>query len=261
MSTKFIKFSKLLILVLILCITFAGCSLFRPPAPKSEETQQKKEPPKPLTQMEQDTDGMIKSIQDVQKKRAKQQREQMQPSKSEEPPPSPPPMPEPDWTKLETTVETLHVRWNAFEPLARSEDVSTEVIDSFEQQLIVLTEQIMARNEENTLVAANKLYSHFPDFLNLYKHNQPPEVKEAKSLARQIVMYGQQDKWDESKTMLEDMKKAWQSAKTSMTKSDKNLNKRIDAAIIDFSYVVGEKKKNLAQLKGDILIDNLDQIK
>ena len=293
MSTKFMKFSKLLILVLILCITFAGCGLFRPSAPKSKDTQQKKEPPKSLTQMEEATDSMIKSLQDVQKKRAKQQREQMQPSKSEEPkkeqgqgqgqsqgqsqgsqgqsqgqspsppppPPSPPPLPEPNWAKLETTAESLHVKWNSFEPLARSEDASTETIDSFEKQLIVLTEQIMARNEENTLIAANKLYSHYPIFLKLFMHKQPPEVKEAKYLARQIVMYGQQDKWDESKTMLGDMKKAWQNAKTSMTKSDKNLNKRIDAAIIDFSYVVGEKKKNLTQLKGDILINNLDQIK
>ena len=54
--------------------------------------------------------------------------------------------------------------------------------------------------------------------------------------------------------------KAWQEAKTKMKKPDDMLNKRIEAAISDFQFVVSEKKINMARIKGNILINNLDQV-
>ena len=124
------------------------------------------------------------------------------------------PVPQPDGT-LESTVEGLNELWNSYEPLARSEGLR-ETIKGFDDQLMALTEQIMARNEEKTLLAANTLYLYYPDFLKLYSHNQPPEVKQIKGLTRQILTYGQQDRWEDTKPLLDQMKKAWQEAKTKM---------------------------------------------
>jgi hypothetical protein len=45
-----------------------------------------------------------------------------------------------------------------------------------------------------------------------------------------------------------------------MKKPDKDLNNKIDAAIYDFSFVVTEKKINLAKIKGNILIKDLEQV-
>jgi hypothetical protein len=185
---------------------------------------------------------------------------QKQGQQTQQPQQTPQPIPEPDWSKLESMAETLNEQWNSFEPAAKSDGAMSETMKRFEEQLISLTEQIMARNEEKTLVAANSLYSYYPDFLKLYFHNQPPEIKELRGLTRQIILYGQQDKWREVKPLMEQMKKSWQEARTKMKKPDKALNKRIDAALNDFYFVVSEKKINMAKIKGNILIKNLDQV-
>ncbi len=300
MTDKVYKLMKATFIFIIAIMFFTGCNILRPGSPK-EENQNKKNPPKPLTQMELDTDKMIQDLEEVRDKRAKLEREQQHPSKEEsqqtkqqeqqgqqqsqqgggqeekeqqgkgeqqgqqeqqkqEPQQTQQPIPAPDWSKLEDTSESLHENWNAYEPKAKADGAMSETMKSFEDQLNALTEQIMARNEEKTLIAANSLYSHYPEFLKLYSHNQPPEVKEVRSLTRQILLYGQQDKWEETKPLLDQMKKAWQEAKTKMKKQDKELNSKIEAAMHDFNYVVTEKKINLARIKGNILIKNLEQV-
>ena len=309
----------MILISIVVAIALAGCNLIRPPAPKENESNKKKNPPKALTQMEKETDGMIQGIEEVQQKRARQLREEEHPSKESQPKPTqqgqqqnqgqqgsqgqqmgqqqeqsqnnqgqqgeqqqssqqgqqqgeqkkpspqpseptPKPIPEPDWNMLETTVETLHEHWNSYEPSAKADGAMQDTMKGFKEQLISLTEQIMARNEEKTLTAANTLYSYYSDFLKLYAHNQPPEVTELRGLTRQIIQYGQQEKWAETTPLLGQMKKSWQEAKTKMKKPDKMLNSRIDAALSDFQFVIKEKKINLARIKGNILIKNLDQV-
>lgn len=312
------KYSKKRVAILVCIITalfITSCNMLRPTAPKEEEGKKKKNPPKALTQLEKETDGIIQDLEEVQEKRARQLREMQNPSKEripeeeqqqgesqqqsqnqqgqegednqqkgqdgdievqgqqqsqqqgqqqeekqEQPEQKTQPMPEPDWNNLESVAESLNEQWNNFEPAAKADGAMIETIKKFNEQLITLTEQIMARNEENTMVAAITLYSYYPDFLKLYSHNQPPEIKELRGLTRKIIILGQQDKWDETKPHLEKMKKAWQEAKTKMKKPDDMLNKRIDAALSDFRFVVSEKKINMARIKGNILIKNLDQV-
>ncbi|MGI6527396.1 MAG: hypothetical protein ACOX25_08510 [Caldicoprobacterales bacterium] len=228
------------------------------PEDQQEQAQQQKEGQQMGQGQEnqQDNQGGEQQSQEQQNTQPGQQQGQQ----TQQPQQTPQPIPEPDWSKLESMAETLNEQWNSFEPAAKSDGAMSETMKRFEEQLISLTEQIMARNEEKTLVAANSLYSYYPDFLKLYFHNQPPEIKELRGLTRQIILYGQQDKWREVKPLMEQMKKSWQEARTKMKKPDKALNKRIDAALNDFYFVVSEKKINMAKIKGNILIKNLDQV-
>lgn len=290
-------------LMILSCVLLSGCTLFKRPEQKSAQTDGKKDPPKALTLMEQETEKIIKSIEDIRKEREKLQREQMKPSKAEGvekqgglvrqneqqgqneqdqkqqgqgqqsqnqqgekgqqqgQQAEQPKMPVLDWNQIEKSVEAIHTAWNNFEPDAEVEGISPEDISGFEDRLNTLTEHIMSRAEEETLSVANELYSYYPEFMNLYKHKQPPEVKKMKFLARQMLLYGQQDKWPEAKALIADMRRAWQTAKARMQKKDEALNKKIDAAIQDFAYMIDKEKINLAQLKGQILLKNLEQIK
>lgn len=315
MAGKYSTRKIAILLCVLIALFITSCNILRQAAPKEEESGKKKNPPKALTQMEKETDGIIQDLEEVREKRARQIREKENPSKErmpedeqhetqkqgesqqqqgqeaqdnqrqeqsvdnqaqgqqqsqqqgqqqkEEPDQTgqkTQPIPEPDWNNLESIAESLNEQWNNFEPLAISDGAMSETVKKFKEQLITLTEQIMARNEENTLVAAVTLYSYFPDFLKLYSHDQPPEIKELRGLIRRVIIYGQQDKWDETKPYLDKMKSAWQEAKTKMKKPDNMLNKRIDAALSDFHFVVTEKKINMSRIKGNILIKNLDQV-
>ncbi len=266
-----IKSIKAMILILCLLLIFTGCARIfkRPQEEEKSKDEQKKDPPQALTQLEEETNTLIEEIEEVKEKRAKLLREEEQPSEEVKPEPQgqeeseaqETPMPAVNWVDFEKSVETLHNKWNSYEPKAKEDGAGDETIRGFETQLIALTEQVLARNENNTLVAANRLYGFLPEFLNLYKHQQPPDVKEVKYYTRQIMIHGEQKDWEETETMLQQMKKAWQTAKARMDKPDKNLNQRIDAALLDFDFVVRQQKIQLSRLKGNLLIENLDQIK
>ena len=150
------------------------------PEDQQEQAQQQKEGQQMGQGQEnqQDNQGGEQQSQEQQNTQPGQQQGQQ----TQQPQQTPQPIPEPDWSKLESMAETLNEQWNSFEPAAKSDGAMSETMKRFEEQLISLTEQIMARNEEKTLVAANSLYSYYPDFLKLYFHNQPPEIKELRGL-------------------------------------------------------------------------------
>ncbi|MGI6113122.1 MAG: hypothetical protein ACOYEJ_03250 [Mahellales bacterium] len=169
--------------------------------------------------------------------------------------------PEINWSGFESKLQTLHSQWNSFEPRAKKDGAGSRLMSDFELQLDALTQQITARNESETLLAANKLYQYFPKFLNLYKHNAPPECKEVKYYVQQVIVYGQDDNWEDTEQLIPSIQDAWERAKGKMEKPDKNLNEKIDYAIDDFIRVVQQKNLALAKLKADILLKNLEQVK
>ncbi|NLA84538.1 MAG: hypothetical protein GX854_08495 [Clostridiales bacterium] len=268
----------ILCLSMITIMLLTSCNMLgSEPSKDKEEGFNKKKPPKALTQMERELDEIIKNLESVRDERARLLREQEHPSKTSQSEAQQQVQtqnkeqqndnkntqhsdPKPDWNSLEKTIETLHEHWNSFEPSARMDGAMNETIKEFGKQLINLTEQIIARNEKKTMVAATNLYSSLPDFLKLYDHNQPPEIKEVIGLVRLIIIYGQQEKWEETKPLLKQIKEAWQEAKTKMKKPDEMLNKRIESAINDFQLVVAEKKNDIAKIKGNIIIKSLDQL-
>lgn len=265
-----------LLVVALLLTAMTGCArLFRRPQ-EDNRGEQRKNPPHALIGLEKDTSRLLEQLENVKEQRAQRLREQEHPSEQvqlppeaepgqAEPPPKPPPAPVPmpavNWTEFEKTVETLHDHWNSFEPKARAERAGTETIRAFESQLNALTEQSLARNENQAYLAANRLYGYLPEFFNLYKHQQPPEIKSLKYLTRQILIHGREKDWAESDEILADMKKTWQTAKARMDKPDQTLNQKIDAALGDFADVVRQQNLPLSRIKGDLLIRNLEEIK
>lgn len=265
----------LAILLLVLLLTaITGCGrLLRRPQEKNQGGQ-RKDPPQALSGLEEDTSRLLEQLEDVKQQRAQRLREQEHPSKTVElppelktgqevptPAPTSVPMPAVDWTDFDKTVEALHDRWNSFEPKARADGAETETIRAFEAQLNALTEQTLARSESQAYLASNRLYGYLPEFFNLYKHQQPPEVKTLKYLARQILIHGEEKDWAEADEILADMKKAWQTAKARMDKPDQALNQKIDAALGDFEDVVHQQNLPLSRIKGALLIKNLDEVK
>lgn len=165
-----------------------------------------------------------------------------------------------NWNELEASIEQIHKMWNSYEPAAIQEGILDDLITSFEEDLNLLTEAILSRDEDKTLKEANSLYSHYSCFLNAYKHRQPPDIKQMKYLTRQAIIYGQEDKWEDAKVLMPALKKAWENSKLRMSEKNNELIKKIDAIINDFSFLIDAEKINLAQIKGDILLSNLDEV-
>jgi len=257
------------------------------------EQQQKKDPPFALTEMEKETDNMIQQIQKVRDQRAQMIRQQMDDSQkdnngkqsnqgqqksSKGGQKQGQQQQQQDkqqsqnqgvqqaqfsikWQDFEKSIKTLNELWNNYEPQAKKDGASDVLIYKFETQLNTLTNTVMAHNEDGTLLAANDLYQYYSQFLNLYRHKAPPEIKEVKYYMQQILIYAEAGKWENAATLLENMEKAWQTAKSRMQKPDEKLNERINYAMEDFLQAVKQKDLELVKLKGEILLKNLEKIK
>lgn len=306
--------SRIIILLLISILFFVyitGCSkIFQNSKGESnqESQDQKKDPPKILTSMEEDTEKIIEEIQkikdqeadmvrqqQIQKKEGeKEEKEQSQKGEEQESQgqgqkqgknkqqgedesdggqqkqgqeqkqgeeQKDQQTPKVDWSSIEKTIENLHSNWNTYEIQARKDGASQDLLENYELQLDTLTNWIMSHSEAETLKAANTLYQYYPRFLNLYKHQAPPDVKEIVYYVRQIIIDAQENNWEEIDERLEAITKAWQTAKVRMEKPDQELNQKVEAAIEDFSRVAKQQNYLLTKLKGNILLKNLQEIK
>lgn len=263
------------------------------------EQQEKKNPPTALTEMEKQTEDMIQQIQKIKDQRVQMIRQQSggpQKQNEENKPPqegqnskqgapkqgqqkqgqqkegqqqqqnnqnqgTQQAQPTINWQDFEKKIKTLNELWNGYEAQAKKDGANDTLISRFEEQLNTLTSAIMSQNEEETRVAANELYQYYPQFLNLYKHNAPPEIKEIKYYVQQILINAEAGKWQDAAAMLANMEKAWQTAKSRMQKPDQELNARIDNAMQDFSQVVRQKDFQLVKIKGEILLKNVEKVK
>jgi ElaB/YqjD/DUF883 family membrane-anchored ribosome-binding protein len=278
------------ILIIFLVLSLTSCSKILGKDGNKEKSQskqqQKKEPPRALTDMEKDTDKMIQEIQKIREQRAQMIRQQTSMSKQEGNKTQQKPngnsggqqqgkqqgqqqksqsqqqnQPSIKWQEFEKNIKKLNTLWNSYEPEAKKDGASETLISKFEVQLNMLIGSVMSHDEQATLLAANELYQYYSQFLNLYKHKAPPEIKEVKYYLQQVLIHAEARQWESTLTLVENMEKSWQSAKGRMEKPDKKLNERIDYAIQDFAHAVKQKELQLTKLKGEILLKNIEKIK
>lgn len=166
-----------------------------------------------------------------------------------------------DWNSMKENVEKLQNSWSNYASVAMKDGASNEIIREYENQLDLLTTKVMERQEESLLNAVNDLYKYYPKFLDLYRHQAPPNLKEMKYYIRKIIIESQADQWAESNQALDAIKQAWETAKARMEKPDQDTNQKVQTALDSFSRSVQQKNKHLVKLKGEIFINILEEVK
>ena len=314
-----IRFSKnktfiVLLLTLLIFTSGVGCNKIfrRPKEQESKQSQdQKKSPPKILVSLENTTETMIKSIQEVMEKRAEATKEEKpekqgesnqekgnqgdkkqedksgdkEGDKSEGKEKQEEKKPEEgggnnqqkqesqgsketqskteslDWKRMQKNVEKLQKSWSDYVNMALKDGASNDLVKGYESQLDILTTKVMEEQEESLLDTANDLYRYYPKFFDLYKHKAPPNIKDMKYHIRKIIIDGEQSQWAETPKSMDDIKQAWDIAKSRMDKPDRDINRRVETAIDSFSRSVKQQNTHLVKLKGNILMDMLEEIK
>ena len=166
-----------------------------------------------------------------------------------------------DWNSMKKNVENLQKTWSNYASVAMKDGASNEIIREYENQLDLVTTKVMERQEDSLLNAVNDLYKYYPKFLDLYKHQAPPNLKEMKYYIRKIIIESQSDQWLESNKALDAIKQAWETAKARMEKPNQDMNQKVQTALDSFSRSVQQQNKHLVKLKGEILINILEEVK
>lgn len=168
--------------------------------------------------------------------------------------------PKDPWQEISPAINNLHYQWNSYLPSATKKNANRELIDNFDNALNILTSKIVTKDKNNTLLAANNLYSFIPDFYMLYKTPASPEIKRIRYYIRNAVLNATILNWDQAIKDVGKLKSTWAIYKNTIDPKNQDLASKLDYSIYELEKVVNENNMYLTDIKGRIGISNTESI-
>jgi len=158
------------------------------------------------------------------------------------------------WQEVTKSIQELHTSWDEYAPKSIKNGATKDLTDQFSNALNNLTMVAMKKNNLDTMVAANQLYGHIPDFYYLYKSQVSPEVKKVKFYARDCVLSAMKQNWPQADTDIKDLKASFTVFKRSLEDNMKDKGTKIENSIYELEKVEKEKNKELTDIKGRLVL-------
>lgn len=163
------------------------------------------------------------------------------------------------WEQADKTVKNIHMQWNEFQPEAVKSGVTQDSITIFSTILNNLTNDITNKNLIDTLNDANGLYKFIPEFLSHYK-DKSIDVKRLKYFTRDAMYKVRLEKWDLAEASVNQAKLLLPNIRANAKDENKSKYQSLEYSVYDLEKVVKEKQRNLVQLKGNIILENIKAI-
>ncbi|HHV59913.1 MAG TPA: hypothetical protein GXX49_06435 [Clostridiaceae bacterium] len=164
------------------------------------------------------------------------------------------------WKEISAGIHEIHVQWNSLIPVAAKKGASNKLIEDFSNALNDLTVKTAERNLEESLIFCSRFYSFIPDFYSLYKTKVSPEIKRIRHFSRNAVLLAGKGDWGQASLDVSSAKASWSLFKNSIKPEQQESANKIDYSIYEFEKVVNDKNLLLTEIKGNILLDNLENL-
>ena len=135
-----------------------------------------------------------------------------------------------------------------------------KLVNNFADALNSLTKTALSKDAEKTLMSANALYSYIPDIYSLFKVKMSPEVKRMIYYTRNIILEALKDNWDQVKKDNASLAKSWSFFKNTLEKEQQQTGAKLDFSIYELGKVSEEKDKPLTDIKGRIVLSNIQEM-
>jgi len=163
------------------------------------------------------------------------------------------------WQQVTEKIKSLHQSWNDYMPEVSKKGASKELLDGLSDSLNTLTETAKTKDKNMTLLAANKLYANIPEIYSLYKTKSSPGLKRITYLTREAVLNARIEDWTKVSSRMDDLKSSWSLLKTTL-KEKEDGNIKLDLSIYELDKVVKEKNKEIIEIKGKIVLTNIEEL-
>ncbi|HHV64128.1 MAG TPA: hypothetical protein GXX46_03510 [Peptococcaceae bacterium] len=164
------------------------------------------------------------------------------------------------WQQINLEIKDLHSGWNNFMPQATKKGATKEVIDGFSTALNDLTKIIAEKKTEQTLLAANRLYSQLPALYSLYKTKISPELKNMVYYTRNTVLASKMEDWGLAAKDMEEIKRSWAIMKNTIPEEQEDSISKLDLSIYELEKVIKEQNKALVTIKGELTLANISEL-
>ncbi len=164
------------------------------------------------------------------------------------------------WQKVDKTINSLHYQWNDLMPEITKKGADMKLVDAFANSLNSLTTEAESRDKARVMSSANRLYSHIPDLLSLYRLKMSPELKRMIYYTRNIVLESEKENWEQVVKDKESLEKSWSLLRNTLEDNQKKIGDKLDFSIYELKKVVSEKNMQLAVIKGRIVLNNIKEL-
>ncbi|MDD2481674.1 MAG: hypothetical protein PHF82_06050, partial [Lutispora sp.] len=161
---------------------------------------------------------------------------------------------------LKKDVLELHEKWNSYEPKAVTALAPQKSMEDFENALKNLTDTIQIKDEYINLLSVNLLYKILPDFYELYKTKEPPDLNRLRYGIKKIKLVAEKDDYNSMKPTLEYLINVWSVARPKLKKDSMSLMNKFEFALNDFKKSIEDKNKVIIDAKAEVLIKIIDEI-
>jgi len=161
-----------------------------------------------------------------------------------------------NWEQVDKIIKDTHKKWNEYQPEAVKIGISSEMTNSFDNTLNTLTNNIDGKSLISTLSNATDLYKYIPEFLSHYK-SKFVDIKRVKYFTRDVMYNSRSDKWDLADNSITKMNTLLSNIRSQSSEEIKNNINSLLYGISDLEKVTKERQKNLIQIKGNIILDNI----
>lgn len=161
------------------------------------------------------------------------------------------------WSKADELIRKLHYKWNDFNPSLSKKGADIKLIDNFDNALNQLTTTVTTKDTQKVLTSANTLYSKLPDLYSLYRIKLSPEAKRMVYYTRNIILEAAKDNWEQVAKDNEAIEKSWALFRNTLENEQKEPGDKLNFSIYELKKVSAEKNKQLTDIKGKIVLDNI----
>jgi hypothetical protein len=164
------------------------------------------------------------------------------------------------WQEVSKTLNDLHLKWNNFIPIAVKLQVGKDMIEKFSNSLNQLTNAASSKNTIKTIEGANNSYFFLADFYKLFKSKTSSELKKIKYYDRTIILNAGVNDWIQAENNMNNLKYSWSLYRTTIDKEQNETANKLDFSITEMEKVMKEKNIQLTNIKGIILLTNIENL-
>lgn len=164
------------------------------------------------------------------------------------------------WSEISPIINGMHFTWNSYAPEASKKGASHEIINAFSSSLNGLTNSIVSKNVNFTLVSANNCYGDITKLFSIYKKQNISEVKKLKYHTRNVVLSSVSGDWNQANNNINDLKTIWSFVENSLGEENKKLASTLNFSIMELEKVVKEENQPLSNIKASITLFNIEEI-
>ncbi len=134
------------------------------------------------------------------------------------------------------------------------------LLDNFSREVNNLTDSVNSKNNNGTMMAANKAYMYLPEFLSFYKEEVSPDVKRLKYYTRNSMLNGMAGSWEQADSEVNELKSTWSILKTVLPKDNQEDVNKLELAIYEYEKVIREKNLLIVDIKGRIVLTDIEEL-